>query len=99
MKMQKMQMNVVASLSAASAKVETSTSESQIEKILEIVRATGPARAMGGDGWRNHILWVDDRPENNTFERQAFEAMGIRFTLALSTDDAFERLGRIDTQP
>ena len=48
----------------------------------------------GGDGWRNHILWVDDRPENNTYERQAFEAMGIRFTLALSTHDAFERLER-----
>jgi CheY-like chemotaxis protein len=31
---------------------------------------------------------VDDHPENNTNERRAFEAMGLRFTLALSTDEA-----------
>ena len=88
----KMQMAVVASLGAATAKGESTASESEIEKIVEVVRATGPARAEGDDGRRNHILWVDDRPENNTYERQAFEAMGIRFTLALSTNDAFERL-------
>ena len=90
----KMQMSVVASLSAAAAKHKSATPESELEKIVEVVRATGPARAGGGDGWRNHILWVDDRPENNTYERQAFEAMGIRFTLALSTDDAFKRLAQ-----
>lgn len=95
----KMQMVAAASLGAATAKSESATSESDIdesdiEKIVEVVRATGPARAEGGDGWRTHILWVDDRPENNTYERQAFEAMGIRFTLALSTDDAFERLAQ-----
>jgi CheY-like chemotaxis protein len=45
-----------------------------------------------GEAWRNHILWVDDRPSNNVHERQAFEAMGLRFTLALSTDDAFTKL-------
>ncbi len=87
-----MHMAAVASLGAATAKRESTTSESEIEKIVEVVRATGPTRAEGSDGWRNHILWVDDRPEKNTYERRAFEAMGIRFTLALSTDDAFERL-------
>ena len=90
----KMQMAVVASLGAATAKDGSTTSESDIEKIVEVVRATDPARAEIGDGWRNHILWVDDQPENNTYERRAFEAMGIRFTLALSTDDAFERLAQ-----
>ena len=53
----KMQMAVVASLGAATAKGESTTSESEIEKLVEVVRATGPARAEGGDGWRNHILW------------------------------------------
>ncbi|MDK7838786.1 response regulator, partial [Klebsiella pneumoniae] len=42
--------------------------------------------------WRNRILWVDDRPENNVYERQAFEAQGIEFALALSTDEALELL-------
>lgn len=61
---------------------------------VEVVRAAGPGAVQTGDGWRNHILWVDDRPENNTYERQAFEGMGLRFTLALSTDEAFERLAQ-----
>lgn len=89
----KMQMAVVASLTAATAKSDTPASEAELHKIVEVVRAAGPA-AQSGDGWRNHILWVDDRPENNTYERQAFEGVGLRFTLALSTDEAFERLSQ-----
>jgi CheY-like chemotaxis protein len=90
----KMQMAVVASLSAATAKGETPASEAQLHKIVEMVRAAGPAAVGPADGWRNHILWVDDRPENNAYERQAFEALGLRFTLALSTEEAFERLSQ-----
>lgn len=90
----KMQMAVVASLTAATSKSETPASEAELHKIVEVVRAAGPAQVGTGDGWRNHILWVDDRPENNTYERQAFEVMGLRFTLAQSTDEAFERLSQ-----
>ena len=90
----KMQMAVVASLTAATAKSQTPASEAELNKIVEVVRAAGPAAVGSGDGWRKHILWVDDRPENNTYERQAFEAMGLRFTVALSTDEAFERLSQ-----
>jgi CheY-like chemotaxis protein len=90
----KMQMAVVASLTAATAKGATPASEAQLHKIVEVVRAAGPAAAATADGWRNRILWVDDRPENNTYERQAFEAMGLRFTLALSTHEAFEKLAQ-----
>ena len=90
----KMQMAVVASLTAASAKGQTPATEAELHQIVEVVRAAGPAAVGTGDGWRNQILWVDDRPENNTYERQAFETMGLRFTLALSTDEAFERLAQ-----
>jgi CheY-like chemotaxis protein len=90
----KMQMAVVASLTAATAKRDSPASEAQLHKIVEVVRAAGPAAVPTRDGWRHHILWVDDRPENNTYERQAFEAMGLRFTLALSTDEAVERLAQ-----
>jgi CheY-like chemotaxis protein len=38
------------------------------------------------------ILWVDDRPSNNTYEREAFEALGITITLALSTAEALQYL-------
>ena len=40
------------------------------------------------------ILWVDDRPDNNTYERGAFESIGFRFTLALSTKEAQQFLSR-----
>lgn len=90
----KMKMAVVASLTAATAKSDTPTSEAELHRIVEVVQAAGPSRAGTEDGWRNRILWVDDRPGNNTWERKAFEAMGIQFTLAESTDDAFERLAQ-----
>jgi len=34
------------------------------------------------------ILWVDDRPDNNLYERQALETIGFNFDLALSTTEA-----------
>lgn len=34
------------------------------------------------------VLWVDDNPKNNEFERQALAALGVRFTLARSTAEA-----------
>lgn len=41
---------------------------------------------------RKHILWVDDRPDNNIHERAAFESIGFSFTLALSTEEALQML-------
>ena len=40
------------------------------------------------------VLWVDDRPNNNIFERQSLEALGVSFVLATSTDDALDKLAR-----
>ena len=42
--------------------------------------------------WYNKVLWVDDNPENNVYERQAMESMGLEFILALSTDEALRIL-------
>lgn len=44
------------------------------------------------DNWQSRVLWVDDRPENNVYERQAMEAMGLEFILALSTEEALMTL-------
>jgi CheY-like chemotaxis protein len=87
----KMQMAVVASLTAATTKTEQ-TSTIELDRIVEAAQSIGSTRPVAGDGWRNRILWVDDRPENNVFERQAFEAIGLQFTLAMSTNEAFKRL-------
>jgi len=60
-----------------------------------VLRAADAASHIGrepGDVWRRRILWVDDRPDNNIYERQVFESLGFTFELALSTDEALERL-------
>lgn len=38
------------------------------------------------------VLWVDDRPDNNINERSSLEALGIRFILAESTEEAVKVL-------
>lgn len=42
----------------------------------------------------SRILWVDDRPSNNRFERQVLEALGIQIALSTSTEDALEKIQR-----
>jgi CheY-like chemotaxis protein len=42
----------------------------------------------------SRILWVDDRPGNNNYERQALEALGIRVDISTSTEDALNRIRR-----
>ena len=61
-------------------------------KVLAAFQASETAGRDVLDDWRNKILWVDDRPENNVYERQAMESMGLEFTLALSTTEALHVL-------
>lgn len=91
----KMQLLAVASLAAASTQTQTQAnpSEVDIQRIVDAVQHTAPAEPTS-DTWRNSILWVDDRPNNNKYERKAFEAMGLKFTLALSTNEALETLSK-----
>jgi acylphosphatase len=41
---------------------------------------------------RKRILWVDDRPDNNSYERNAMGAYNIDFDLALSTGEALAKI-------
>ena len=45
------------------------------------------ARRISGSS----VLWVDDRPANDVYERRALEALGIRVTTSLSTEEALEK--------
>ena len=45
-------------------------------------------RAEVKNSGKKEILWVDDRPENNVYERNTLEQYGLIFTLALSTQQA-----------
>lgn len=40
------------------------------------------------------VLWVDDNPSNNFFERRSLQRRSITFTLSTSTDDALGKLIR-----
>ena len=63
------------------------------ERAKEIADIVSDATEHAVDGIANSsILWVDDRPENNVYERQALEALGIRFTISTSTEDALVKL-------
>lgn len=84
-------------LAAASTKEEASpqnfkTMESAVTgvagKVLAGFQAAQSSSRNMADYWHNKILWVDDRPENNVYERQSMESMGLEFTLALSTNEA-----------
>jgi CheY-like chemotaxis protein len=88
----RIQMRVATSLTAATAKGDAAVSEGQIERVIDAVQATGAARATTREAWKQQILWVDDLPANNTYERRAFEALGLSFTLAKSTEEALEEL-------
>ncbi|PZV03535.1 MAG: response regulator [Leptolyngbya sp.] len=43
---------------------------------------------------RSTVLWVDDRPNNNIYERQSLEALGVSFVLATSTDEALKEISQ-----
>jgi CheY-like chemotaxis protein len=87
-----------ASLGAATAHWQGAAQDDQhvhdVEKTKEIAKAVErlvtprTSRQLEGAS----VLWVDDRPMNNTYERQALEALGIQFTISKSTEDAVERL-------
>lgn len=38
------------------------------------------------------VLWVDDRPENQTYERRALEALGMRIVQAIDTESALQAI-------
>ena len=57
--------------------------------------ASDPAMEEGVDGATarsipaaRKVLWVDDLPANNAWERRALETYGVRFELARDTDEA-----------
>jgi CheY-like chemotaxis protein len=39
----------------------------------------------------SRVLWVDDQPNNNVYERRALEVLGVKFVIATSTDEALQK--------
>src|SRR5207248_9610318 len=57
------------------------------ERISELITPKASGQLAGAS-----VLWVDDRPMNNTYARQALEKLGIQFTISTSTEDALDKL-------
>lgn len=82
----------VAALTAASSKSSAGVPADGLKEIVSVVQAASSVASKASGQGSRKILWVDDRPENNVFERQAFEAVGLTFTLSLNTEDALNQL-------
>lgn len=79
---------------ALSAAVAGQTDSSSTEKPLNLqeIAAALPSPRAQQRIQGSYVLWVDDRPGNNNFERQALEALGIRVDISTSTEDALNRI-------
>lgn len=97
MKVQQKQMEAAALLGAASAKTTSDTKENtgsekqnarQIADVVGQILKPKIVRKLS----EASILWVDDIPSNNYYERSALETLGLSFTVSLTTEDALEKI-------
>lgn len=85
-------LHATASLAVAAVK-GGAASEGDLRAVVASVQETAEAGATVDIApWSSQVLWVDDHPGNNLNERQAFEAMGLTFTLAYSTSEALAEI-------
>lgn len=89
------QLEVAASLAATASadSKEKSTPQEAANSAVEAVTTSLTPRALRR-AEKAKVLWVDDRPENNIGQRHSLETIGVDFVLALSTEEAIERLSR-----
>jgi len=88
-----MRFSAVASLAVAKQTKDQSPIDN-IE-IADVVRSVERAVDLVQEGTGNpRVLWVDDRPSNNTYVRQALESVGVQFVLSETTKDALDILSK-----
>lgn len=95
----KRKIEAAALLGAASAQKKESQSPSQKNMSAEdeaheiadaVDRASHPRVAQQvANKW---VLWVDDRLDENIYEKKSLETVGIQFTVCRSTEEAIEKL-------
>lgn len=90
-----MALQVTMGLAAAEAKHPSRENRLDIPRIMTMVQESLPQKTLPVDRKQNNsVLWVDDHPMNNVHERQAIEAVGIKFDLAESTAEALKKMSR-----
>jgi CheY-like chemotaxis protein len=91
------QVTAAAAVAAAEASrdlkpgAEGAGAQRDVGDIAEVLPGRRALRKIEG----SRVLWVDDRPQNNRYERQALEALGIRIDLSTSTDSALEMAAEV----
>ena len=83
-------------VSLATAQSKSGEKQSDEQRITNATRSvigaiSSPVQSVSRTT-KPRILWVDDRPDNNTHERAALESMGYAFSLALNTEEALEAI-------
>ena len=80
------------------ATAQRAQAEASVERVVDSVGNSNATRSLQPRqgtmaSSRNTVLWVDDHPDNNRYERQTLRILlGIRFTLVRSTEEAMAAL-------
>jgi CheY-like chemotaxis protein len=82
----------VAALGAAVATRGVDSNDTEAARDLQGVANSLPSPRNQQRIQDSYVLWVDDRPGNNNYERQALGALGVRIDISTSTDDALTRI-------
>jgi CheY-like chemotaxis protein len=86
---------VAALTAAAASRTDTAVSPEgtikEVKAAARVVAETVTPSVIRLAG-KSTILWVDDRPTNNEYERQSMQVLGVRFVISTSTEDALEKL-------
>jgi CheY-like chemotaxis protein len=69
----------------------TPPDENSIRRIADTI-SEAAAQTDSRQRSRALVLWVDDNPGNNLYERKSLEAFGIHITVSTSTEDALEKV-------
>jgi CheY-like chemotaxis protein len=76
---------------AANAYGKTGTSVADVETLVAVLASAQDLQRTPATK-RQHILWVDDRPQANVWERDAFEQQGTVIEQVQSTEQALAQL-------
>src|SRR5437867_6340269 len=74
-----------------SVRSDRPAAERLASSIPQLIRQTASRSAQMREA---SVLWVDDRPENNSLLSRALQEVGAQVTTSVSTDDALSRIDR-----
>ena len=81
---------VAATMSQAGEGATPVSAANAAKKAAQVVGEVNARTLRRTEG--SQVLWVDDRPDNNNHERNALEALGVKFVISTSTDDALSKI-------